>query len=207
MNRALARLALAVACALGGPLAHAVTYYERPPSVEELARVFAAPAALRASAGAPGAPLMRGLSWHVAGAAQAAAAAGVAGQAAAATTERPADPLDGGAPAVAVPVTFDVASSQVSPASLAYVAAIAALLERDPALRLQVEGHTDASGDPRRNLMLSWERAFAVFRTLVDRYGVDPARLQPLGRGAAEPLAEAPAGDARQRRVQFRRIG
>jgi outer membrane protein OmpA-like peptidoglycan-associated protein len=52
--------------------------------------------------------------------------------------------------------------------------------------------------------MLSWERAFAVFRLLVDRYGIDPARLVPVGKGASEPLVATQSPNPLNRRVQFR---
>lgn len=110
-------------------------------------------------------------------------------------------------PAVAAPIQFELNSARVSAASAGYIEAIGRLMASEPALRLTVEGHTDASGDPTRNVLLSWDRALGVYRLLVERHGVDPQRLQPVGRGAAEPLdgiaPQAPAN----RRVQFRRIG
>jgi outer membrane protein OmpA-like peptidoglycan-associated protein len=110
-------------------------------------------------------------------------------------------------PAVAMPIQFDINSARVNPVSMGYVDAIAQLLASEPALRLTVEGHTDASGDPKRNLLLSWDRALSIYKTLVERHGVDPVRLQPVGRGSAEPLdgmlPQAPAN----RRVQFRVVG
>ena len=49
---------------------------------------------------------------------------------------------------------------------------------------MAIEGHTDASGSAQRNLMLSWDRAMTVFKLLVERYGIDPVRLQPVGKGS-----------------------
>ncbi|MFX9050261.1 OmpA family protein, partial [Acinetobacter baumannii] len=89
---------------------------------------------------------------------------------------------------VAIPVNFDLGSSQVTSTSLSYIDAIASVLVRDPGLRLTVEGHTDASGSPQRNMMLSWDRAYSVFKLLVERYHIDPARLQPIGKGSTEPI-------------------
>ena len=107
-------------------------------------------------------------------------------------------------PALALPVHFDSGLAQVSRASMAYVAAIAVALQQDPGLKITVEGHTDSAGTPRGNLMLSWERAFAVFRLLVDRYGIDPARLMPVGKGCNEPLVDTVSAHPLNRRVQFR---
>lgn len=111
------------------------------------------------------------------------------------------------APAIAIPVNFNLGSSDIKSTSMPYIDAIAALLIQDPSVQLTVEGHTDASGDPRRNLMLSWERAFTVFRVLVTRYNIDPSRLKPIGKGASEPITGAAPAEDINRRVQFRVLG
>jgi outer membrane protein OmpA-like peptidoglycan-associated protein len=56
-------------------------------------------------------------------------------------------------------------------------------------------------------MMLSWERAYSVFKLLVERYGIDPARLQPIGRGPLEPMPGVAPNDGMNRRVQFRVAG
>lgn len=105
---------------------------------------------------------------------------------------------------VAMPVNFDHGTARLSKASLVYVETIANVLAEAPSLRLVVEGHTDVTGPARANTMLSWERAFSVFRVLVDRYGIDPERLQPVGKGSGDPLLPSEPAHAMNRRVQFR---
>jgi outer membrane protein OmpA-like peptidoglycan-associated protein len=107
-------------------------------------------------------------------------------------------------PALAIPVNFDFAASRVSRPSLIYLDAIARALALDEGLKVSVEGHTDSAGGPRVNLMLSWERAFAVFRLLVERHRIDPARLTPVGKGSSEPLVASDSPHPMNRRVQFR---
>jgi outer membrane protein OmpA-like peptidoglycan-associated protein len=124
-----------------------------------------------------------------------------------AAAAEPADAPQRDAPAVALPVAFDRGAATVSKASMAYVDSIAAVLSEDPSLRLVIEGHTDTTGNPRANAVLSWERAFSVFRVLVERYGIDPQRLQPLGKGDSDPLRPAEPAHAINRRVQFRMAG
>ena len=114
-----------------------------------------------------------------------------------------APPQTGGS-ALAFPVKFDTGATRVSAASLAYIDAIAQALQRNPEMRLTIEGHTDAPGNPRANVMLSWERAFSVFRVMVDKHGIDPTRLQPAGKGALEPLVPTDQPHPMNRRVQFR---
>ena len=50
---------------------------------------------------------------------------------------------------------FDLGSAKVTPGSMGYIDAIAAVLARDPSIRLVIEGHTDVSGSYQRNMMLS----------------------------------------------------
>jgi len=82
---------------------------------------------------------------------------------------------------------------------------LAQALGRYPRLRLEVQGHTDNQGDPELNRQLSQRRAEAVCRYLAER-GIAPARLQPLGLGGAQPVADnnLPAERPRNRRVVLR---
>jgi len=183
--------------------AHAqVRYFDRPPTPDEIqaalqrAKAPTVEAATGASAPATAAPVAgrraRGLQFV---GEMGSVAAGAAGETGAASLQRP---------AIAVPVTFDSGSARLAAGSASFIESVVAVLARDPAMKLTVEGHTDSVGNARGNLMLSWERAFTVFRTMVERYGIDPARLQPIGKGASEPLEGTQGTDGRNRRVQFR---
>lgn len=107
-------------------------------------------------------------------------------------------------PAIAVPIKFGINSAEVKKESMQYIEVVAELMSREPKMQLVIEGHTDASGNPEHNLLLSWERAYAIFYTLVEQYNIEPARLRPVGKGAAEPLEGTRPGAAINRRVQFR---
>ena len=203
-------LAVATLLSLAGPAAHAqVTVADKVPSLDELQRLLGAG---RTAAPAP-APSTRGrgIEWNAGG------AAAPAGAATTATTERsfPTHPAKsspsggdaGGAPAVAMPINFELNSTRITPASMPYVDVMAQLLTRNPQLQLTIEGHTDAAGPAQRNLLLSWDRALAVYRLLVERYGIDGQRLQPVGRGPFEPLEGMTPESPSNRRVQFLVIG
>ena len=99
---------------------------------------------------------------------------------------------------------FDLGSSRVDPSSLPYIEAIASVLRSDPSLSLVIEGHTDDRGSYNRNMVLSWDRALGVFRTLVEGYGIDPGRLRPMGLGPNSPMPGTLPSDGANRRVQFR---
>ncbi len=84
------------------------------------------------------------------------------------------------------------------------MAEILKLLQTSPALRLAVEGHTDNAGTPAHNQQLSEARAQAVLRSLTAQ-GIAASRLQAIGFGQAEPLADntTEAGRAQNRRVEL----
>lgn len=109
--------------------------------------------------------------------------------------------------AIAFPINFRVNSSDILPESVPFLESIAGLLNKDPNMRLVVEGHTDASGNRSRNLSLSRERAFSVMNYLIDNFRIDPLRLVPVGKGFSEPLGELDPENPKNRRVQFRVIG
>jgi outer membrane protein OmpA-like peptidoglycan-associated protein len=52
---------------------------------------------------------------------------------------------------------------------------------------LELISHTDSRGDDKKNLLLSVNRAKAVYKYLVEERGIDPRRLIPVGKGELEP--------------------
>lgn len=109
--------------------------------------------------------------------------------------------------AVGFPINFDLGSATIKPESIPFLDAIAGLMRKDPSLRLVIEGHTDASGNYMTNVELSRARAFAVMNSLVAKYGIEPIRLQAIGKGPMEPLNAANPYGGENRRVQFRVMG
>lgn len=97
-------------------------------------------------------------------------------------------------------VAFELDSAVLLPDGTDVLDQVAALMLSTPDLELvRVEGHADETGNSRHNLVLSQDRAQAVVDYLVDQ-GVERERLQPLGTGEAQPLAD---GDTASRRVEF----
>lgn len=78
------------------------------------------------------------------------------------------------------------------------------LLDRHPAMRIEVQGHTDNRGAPAYNQRLSERRAKAVVDYLVGK-GISPRRLQYKGYGDSRPVADnhTDEGRSRNRRVMF----
>jgi OOP family OmpA-OmpF porin len=102
-------------------------------------------------------------------------------------------------------IQFDTDSDRLKPESAPVVKAVAQALAADPALKLQIEGHTDSTGNADRNLDLSKRRAEAVKAVLVSQFRVDAARLTTAGLGATKPVDsnDTPQGRAQNRRVEF----
>ncbi|WP_127133156.1 OmpA family protein [Pseudoflavitalea rhizosphaerae] len=82
---------------------------------------------------------------------------------------------------------------------------VAKLLNEDPNLKLDVEGHTDNTGKADKNLTLSEKRAQAVHDYLVKR-GVSDDRINAAGFGQDRPVADnkTTAGRAKNRRVELK---
>lgn len=71
--------------------------------------------------------------------------------------------------------------------------------------RINLYGHTDIHGNPRKNLDLSRERALAVKRELVNM-GVNPNKISVYFFGGTEPLKKYKNGGSPNRRVEVEPI-
>ena len=102
-------------------------------------------------------------------------------------------------------IFFRSDSYEILPLSWPALEDIAAILNKTPDLRLLIEGHTDASGDPAWNQTLSERRAAAVWQWLLAKGRVAGSRLSYRGFGPSRPVAsnETPAGRALNRRVEL----
>jgi outer membrane protein OmpA-like peptidoglycan-associated protein len=85
------------------------------------------------------------------------------------------------------------------------LAAVGALLKQNPALKIDIIGHTDSTGDAKANQALSERRAGAVKQVLVSTYGADAGRISARGSGADQPIQnnDTPEGRAMNRRVEI----
>jgi Ca-activated chloride channel family protein len=87
------------------------------------------------------------------------------------------------------------------------IAHTAEILRAYPTVRVEISGHADnqEGGTPEMRLGLSRARAEAVRKYLVEREGIDPARLELRAAGSDEPVDtnETVLGRARNRRTEF----
>ncbi len=72
-------------------------------------------------------------------------------------------------------------------------------------LRVEISGHTDSSGDPKKNMVLSRQRAESV-RSFLVKHGCDASLLEANGYGATRPIADNETVEGKQlnRRVELR---
>ena len=102
-------------------------------------------------------------------------------------------------------LTFDTGKSTLKPSSKTTLDELAKILNDNTQMNLDVIGHTDNVGTVESNLTLSQERSDQVVAVLVSDYGINPARLNPLGKGQSQPVAsnDNEKGKATNRRVEF----
>jgi OmpA-OmpF porin, OOP family len=105
-------------------------------------------------------------------------------------------------------ILFDTGSDRIRPESTPTLKEIGDMLSAHGELRLRVEGHTDSVGSAAANQSLSERRAQSVRRYLIERHGIDEARLEALGLGQTQPMDsnDTPEGRQNNRRVELVRL-
>ena len=101
-------------------------------------------------------------------------------------------------------ITFEVGKADLKPESMVEINRIAKLMQENPGLEFEVQGHCDATGSDKVNDPLSQKRAEAIVAALVDQ-GIAQARLTAVGKGSHVPIASnsTDEGRAKNRRVEF----
>jgi len=102
-------------------------------------------------------------------------------------------------------LSFDVGKSEIKDEHVPLVEKVKEIIQMFPDARLVVEGHTDASGEPSANVLLSEKRAFAVMQYLRQSLLIPADRIQSIGYGADRPIAsnQTSEGRAKNRRIDI----
>lgn len=98
-------------------------------------------------------------------------------------------------------IYFGSNGARVSGRHFGTLGSVATVLKSEPALRLVVTGHTDASGNEEANLTLSYNRAKNTIDQLVEKFGIGRDRLVLQYKGESELLL--PNIAEINRRVEF----
>lgn len=83
---------------------------------------------------------------------------------------------------------------------------IGRIMIKYPNLKIQIEGHTDNTGDPTINMKLARDRARKVFEAIISRYPeLSRDRFRVVGFGSDRPIASNATAEGRRtnRRVEF----
>ncbi|MDE3143473.1 MAG: OmpA family protein, partial [Bacteroidota bacterium] len=105
-------------------------------------------------------------------------------------------------------IQFRTNSYQLLPVSLIELDKLLQVLNDNPTLKIQINGHTDNTGNEKDNLILSANRAKAVADYLVSK-NIDAARLSYKGYGSSKPVAanNSEEGKFKNRRTEFVVVG
>lgn len=80
---------------------------------------------------------------------------------------------------------------------------LAKIMQKNPELRLRLEGHTSAEGDAAFNQKLSEARAQAAVDFLIEHEGIDASRLEAVGKGSSELKNTEDPMASENRRTEF----
>ena len=121
----------------------------------------------------------------------------------------PLQPIDTGNVVELKNVFFDVNKWELKPESKTELNKLISFLATNPALKIELSGHTDNTGDKKANLILSTNRAKSVYDHLIINGKIGAARLTYKGYGDTKPKVpnDTPENKAKNRRTEFKVIG
>lgn len=102
-------------------------------------------------------------------------------------------------------VFFETAKYDLRPESKAELDKLVAFLNQNPAMKIELGGHTDNVGEKKMNQVLSENRAKSVMKYLIDA-GIEASRLGAKGYGDTRPVVTNDSDEHRQqnRRTEFK---
>ncbi|YBV96984.1 OmpA family protein [Phyllobacteriaceae bacterium JZ32] len=107
-------------------------------------------------------------------------------------------------------ITFGFGSAEIAEDQVARMENVAnamlEILKKNPAETFLIEGHTDAVGSDRANLVLSDRRAEAVAEALTNVFEIPPENMATQGYGERYLKIDTPEPEQENRRVAIRRI-
>ncbi|WP_167618129.1 OmpA family protein [Maribellus sediminis] len=118
------------------------------------------------------------------------------------------EPIELGAQMELYNIYYETDSFHILPQSEPELQKLVEFLGENPELRVEIQGHTDSSGNPASNLELSKRRAKSVVDYLVE-HAIQAGRLQSEGYGDTRPIASNETADGRKqnRRTTIKIIG
>jgi len=104
-------------------------------------------------------------------------------------------------------INFDFDKYNIKPEFYPGLDEAVQILNKNPDLKIEIEGHTDSIGGKVYNQGLSEKRAGSVLEYFKEQ-GIDPARMKAIGYGLTRPVVsnDTKAGRAMNRRVELKPI-
>jgi outer membrane protein OmpA-like peptidoglycan-associated protein len=105
---------------------------------------------------------------------------------------------------IAQQIHFEYNKDKIRPESFPILDAVVEVLNKNPEIKIEVQGHTDNRGSAKYNKDLSNRRSASVKKYLVS-HGIAPERLTSMGYGFDRPIVDNATEQNRalNRRVQF----
>ncbi|MDD4848239.1 MAG: OmpA family protein [Bacteroidales bacterium] len=104
-------------------------------------------------------------------------------------------------------IFFDSDQYDLKPESQAELNKMVAFMQKNPTIKIEIQGHTDNSGVAAHNQILSENRAKSVFQYLVSK-GIASQRLSYKGMGSSQPIESnlSEEGRSANRRTEYKII-
>jgi OOP family OmpA-OmpF porin len=105
-------------------------------------------------------------------------------------------------------VPFNEKKTNISPEAAKVLDLDGRILKENPSIRVEIGGHTDATGSDKADMAISVKRAESVKKYLMDKFNISGDRLVVKGYGKTKPIADnsTKEGRAKNRRVEIRII-
>jgi len=120
--------------------------------------------------------------------------------------ETPLDPIPAAEPSpermkycVSLDIEFDINKADIRPQYHDEVSKVGNFMTKYPTTTAVIEGYSDEVGSDDYNMQLSQRRAESVVKSLVDKFGIDPARLSAKGYGKTRPITDNSSDAERQK--------
>lgn len=117
-------------------------------------------------------------------------------------------PIDTGISIELKNVFFDVDKFDLKPESKTELDKLVSFLTKNKTIKIEISGHTDSDGNKKANLILSQNRAKAVYDYAV-KAGISPVRLTYKGYGDGKPKVPNTTAEnkAKNRRTEIKIVG
>lgn len=110
------------------------------------------------------------------------------------------------APPVFQSIPFNENKTNISPEAAKVLDEDGRMLKENPNIRVEIGGHTDATGSDKADMAISLKRAESVKKYLMDKFNIPGDRLVVKAYGKSKPIADnkSKEGRAKNRRVEIR---